>query len=334
MMITFIAFLRALAACLITNAHYTGIYPTDLIANGGLMGDVIFFAVSGFCLYNVRLPFPEWYGKRLIRVYIPVILATAVYFILGFYSVSAQRSLIWWFAYPTYYHFVASIILLYIPFYVIMKVDTLKNNLPILMSVIAAVYFAVYILAYDKTYYHIDTVREPMIRFLFMESMLLGGWFRQNDKRYRNRSYVFPFLVSMLMFGIYIISKVSFSRFDRLSQFQICNQIILFGLLYFVFRLFAALDSQLNELPKAVKTICFFTANITLEIYLVQYVLIDIVRPHLYFPANWIVLTALIILSAAALHLLCKPIIGKVNLLTEVFTSSCSRRTVSRRGDR
>ena len=38
MMITFIAFLRALAACLITNAHYTGIYPTDLIANGGLMG--------------------------------------------------------------------------------------------------------------------------------------------------------------------------------------------------------------------------------------------------------------------------------------------------------
>ena len=138
----------------------------------------------------------------------------------------------------------------------------------------------------------------------------------------------------MLMFGIYIISKVSFSRFDRLSQFQICNQIILFGLLYFVFRLFAALDSQLNELPKAVKTICFFTANITLEIYLVQYVLIDIVRPHLYFPANWIVLTALIILSAAALHLLCKPIISKVNLLTEVFTSSCSRRTVSRRGDR
>lgn len=41
-MILFIEFLRALAACLITNAHYTGIYPTDLIANGGLLGDVIF----------------------------------------------------------------------------------------------------------------------------------------------------------------------------------------------------------------------------------------------------------------------------------------------------
>lgn len=43
-MIFFIVFLRFLAACLITNAHYTGgIYPTEIIANGGLLGDVIFF---------------------------------------------------------------------------------------------------------------------------------------------------------------------------------------------------------------------------------------------------------------------------------------------------
>lgn len=42
-MIVFITWLRCLAAMLITNAHYTGIYPTDLIANGGLIGDVLFF---------------------------------------------------------------------------------------------------------------------------------------------------------------------------------------------------------------------------------------------------------------------------------------------------
>lgn len=53
-MIFFITVLRALAACLITNAHYTGIYPIEIIANGGLIGDVLFFAVSGYCLYNVK----------------------------------------------------------------------------------------------------------------------------------------------------------------------------------------------------------------------------------------------------------------------------------------
>ena len=56
-MVLYITLLRALSAMIITNAHYTGIYPTDLIANGGLLGDVIFFAVSGFCLANIRLNF-------------------------------------------------------------------------------------------------------------------------------------------------------------------------------------------------------------------------------------------------------------------------------------
>jgi len=66
-MIFFITVLRALAACLITNSHYTGIYPSDIIANGGLIGDIIFFAVSGYCLYNVKENFIKWYGKRIIR---------------------------------------------------------------------------------------------------------------------------------------------------------------------------------------------------------------------------------------------------------------------------
>ena len=82
-MIFFITVLRALAACLITNAHYTGIYPIEIIANGGLIGDVLFFAVSGYCLYNVKYElspkgFALWYGKRLWRVYPPVILMTFI----------------------------------------------------------------------------------------------------------------------------------------------------------------------------------------------------------------------------------------------------------------
>ena len=53
----FINCLRALAATLITNAHYTNVYPISIIANGGLLGDILFFAVSGFCLYNIKLKF-------------------------------------------------------------------------------------------------------------------------------------------------------------------------------------------------------------------------------------------------------------------------------------
>ena len=309
-MVTFITFLRAFAACLITNAHYTGIYPTDLIANGGLVGDVLFFAVSGFCLYNVKNAFPKWYGKRLIRVYIPVLIITAIYFLTGAYMVSPDRSLIWWFIYPTYYHFVASIILLYIPFYLIMRIDKLKRNLPVVMTVIAVVYFAVYIFIYDKSYYHIDTVREPIIRFLFMESMLLGAYFRAKDEKYRNKSWILPLLASIALFCVYVASKVLFSKVDGLATYQILNQIAIFVLLYFLFRLFAALDAKLEALPTKIMKTVKFIAEITLEIYLVQYVLIDLIRPHLFFPINWMVLTFVIILSAYALHVICKPIVA------------------------
>ena len=68
-MIYFATVLRALAAMLITNSHYTGVYPTDFIANGGLLGNVIFFAVSDFCRCNPKHRFPLWYGKRIVRIY-------------------------------------------------------------------------------------------------------------------------------------------------------------------------------------------------------------------------------------------------------------------------
>lgn len=44
----FIIVLRALSALIITNSHYNNIYPLEIIANGGLLGDVLFFAISGF----------------------------------------------------------------------------------------------------------------------------------------------------------------------------------------------------------------------------------------------------------------------------------------------
>ena len=133
-MVFFIVVLRALAACLITNSHYTGVYPTDLIANGGLVGDLLFFAVSGYCLFNVKTSFPRWYGKRLARIYTPVLLITAVYFLLGQYAFDQQQNFVWWFLYPTGYHFVGSIVLLYIPFWFVGRFEVFRKRIPWLMG--------------------------------------------------------------------------------------------------------------------------------------------------------------------------------------------------------
>ncbi|MCD8012204.1 MAG: acyltransferase [Lachnospiraceae bacterium] len=228
-MITFITWLRCLAAMLITNAHYTGIYPTDLIANGGLIGDILFFAVSGYCLTNIRTGFWKWYGKRISRILPAVILITLIYAVLGQYDLSSyalgtENTILYselaavgvryskwlsWFIYPTYYHFIGSILVLYIPYYFMMKSERIKKHIPAVMGIIFIAYVACYIFAYDKSYYHIDTVREPMIRFLFMESMLLGVWFRLNDEKLRNKGRAWVYAVgSIVAFGGYFVSKI------------------------------------------------------------------------------------------------------------------------------
>lgn len=266
---------------------------------------MLFFAVSGYCLYNVKAPFHRWYGKRLYRCYLPVLLMTAVYMLLGFYTLE-QQNVLWWYVYPTYYHFVASIIVLYIPFYVVMKWPLLKKNIPVIMGGIAVVYLVVYVFAYDKTYYHIDNVREPLIRFLFMESMLLGAWFRQEDARYRNRFSKWHIIAAAAAFAAYFASKMLFSRVDKISPLQIVNQLLIFVLLYSLMRLFAGIDGKLERLPVLIRRAASFLAEITLEVYVVQYVLIDVFRPVFRFPLNWFVITAAILAAAIVLHYVCK----------------------------
>ena len=301
-MIYFITVLRALAACLITNAHYTGVYPTDIIANGGLIGDILFFAVSGYCLYQIRDPFAAWYGKRLVRIYPPVWLFSVVCLGLGTYSLQ-NHGLLWWLMYPTYYHFVASIAVLYVVYYWVIRNQVLREHLPQVMCVAAGIYLIVYTFFYDKTYYHIDVVREPMIRFLFLESMLLGAYFRQNDKKFRNRFSLRWVAAVIVAAGLYFASKIVFSRGQAYMYLQFLNQVTIFVLLYTLLRLFSGMDAMLERMPGLAKRIIEFVAAITLEIYIVQYVLIDMIRPFFSFPVNWIAMTGSILLAAFALHM-------------------------------
>ena len=304
-MFFFITCLRALAACLITNTHYGSVYPSSSMAVGGLLGDVIFFAVSGFCLFNVKFNFFKWYGKRLYRIYPSVIIITVIYFCFGFYTFCEGKSFFWWFVYPTNFHFIASIIFLYIPFYIVSKIKFTRNHLWLVMGCVAVIYLIIYIFFYDKSFYRVDFVDEPMIRFIFFESMLLGAWFRNNIGKFQNK---FSWLsVAMLIVSsiAYFGTKIFFSKFGLLLAFQCLNQLTLFVLLFSLLWLFTGIDQLLEKLPKTIKKVIDFISKLTLEIYLVQSVLIRLISP-IGFPWNFIAVTASIIIAAYLLHLICK----------------------------
>lgn len=317
-MIFFVTVLRALAAMIITNSHYVGVYPTDIIANGGLLGDVIFFAVSGFCLCNPKLSFPRWYGKRIARMYPQALLITALYLIVGVYTFEAFTP-IGWFLYPTNFHFIASIMVLYIPFYFLMRIQKVKAHIPAVLAVVLTLQLVVYIAYVDKTTYNVDTVRNSFIRFLFAAAILIGVYFKVNLDKYRNKNHILNWILLVVGAGVYFVSKILFSRYTALAPFQIINQYVLLFVLWMVFCCFAGIDGKLEALPAWIKKIIGILSDITLEIYVVQIGIIPFFAKLLPFPLNWIVLTSVIVGGALALHFVCdKLVAGTTYLLKKI----------------
>lgn len=301
-MYQFVCWLRVLAAALITNAHYEEVYPLSILANGGLLGDVLFFALSGFCLFPVKKKLITWYGGRLKRIYPSVWIITAVYMLLRFYPVTGIRQAASLLFYPTYYHFVASILLLYFLFFVVAKYivadpEQCMRRFAVIASAAAAAYLLLYWTVYDRSYYHIDSVHEPMIRFLFFGAMLIGMYCRIHVEQVTRPARFWHWCAAGALLPVYFASKLLFARGLVPCVLQWVNQILLLALLFFLFRCIAGLEDSLKKAPVKVRSIVGGLAGMTLEIYLVQYALI----PRLNigpFPFNYLLVSGGIFAAA------------------------------------
>ena len=113
---------------------------------------------------------------------------------------------------------------------------------------------------------------------------------------------------------IYFASKLTFVKYEALSEFQLLNQMVLWLLLYVLFQIFMGMEETLktyadSKVWKGVK----FIADRTLEIYLVQYVILDYMKIG-PFPLNWLLLTTTIICSAVCLRWLSQQIIKRIKI--------------------
>ncbi len=308
----FINVLKVLAAILITNSHYTNIWPYSFMAFGGLLGDVLYFAISGFCLADIKEPFSRWYLKRILRIYPILWIVNIIGVSVGYFKIFSIKTFIELFIYPTYFHFIASIMVLYIIFYFIVKYLLGKIGFKAVMVCLTVPYVAIYLLLYDKSYYHIDVVEEGMVRFLFLASMLLGVYFRKysvNEKK--------GFLQYILVFSLflmYLISKVAFSKINAISIFQILNVVLIYALLYAIFKVAKANEGLIVNAGKSFKSFSKFIGSMTLEIYLTQYIIYYICGARMNFPVNLIVVTAGIVILSCLVHYLDKLLFERIRL--------------------
>ncbi len=127
-MFEFINLMKAIASCLVANSHFDGIWPITALATGGSIGNCLFFSASGFLLAHIKQSFFPWYLKKLIRIY-PAVWITTTLSLLWRNNITAGV-LASEYLLLRHYWFLQALVVLYIPFYFIMK-GKLRDHLPI-----------------------------------------------------------------------------------------------------------------------------------------------------------------------------------------------------------
>lgn len=257
----FIDLIRAFAALLITNSHFDSIYPISALATGGLIGNSLFFIVSGFCLTQITLPFFTWYRKRLIRVYPPVLIMALVGICIGDYSISNWSSFIEAFIWPTYFGFVGYIVLLYIPYYFVIKSGFLKIKSKMNIVIAILVWLALCVLRV----FNIN-----ILGYAYYFLLMCAGAHINLKKIRSKRSSVF-FAISIFLIVVYF-------GVEALIDSQLLLDMIKFVPLYIGVVLFIIslqnMESVIKKTPQKLWGGVQFLSRHTLEIYTTQVIIL------------------------------------------------------------
>lgn len=300
-MFYFINYLRAIATVLITNSHYSNIWPSSSLAVGGLLGNVLFFAASGFCLFNAKENFGKWYGKRALRVLPVMVLFTLFTVLIGQYSLDSGADAVRLFLFPTNYVFLVWLLLLYVPYYLVAHFSQKwEKCTETVLTAVAVAWLAVYCIFVDKSVYHIDDVSKPFILFLYFSSMLTGRLFKKYMDEFKQLKWwnVVLLFVSLV---VYFGTKILFSKIAGIAFLQILNQLSILAVLYFLFATFIGLEEKLAKIPAWINNIVKFISSITLQIYIVQFVIIRALE-NLVFPLNLLATTVAILAVASVVY--------------------------------
>lgn len=302
-MFQFVNWLKAFATIFITNSHYHHIWPIPAMAMGGHLGNCLFFMVSGFCMYNIRASFPKWYAKRILRIYPALWIIVAVDFLVGRIRVQGIMAYVHCFLYPTWYHFITSIMLLYIGFYLVRWIQQ-KTGIGTgwFLGGVSAVFLIGYLTVFDRSFIHIDDVNENWVRYQFFASMLVGIMLRENYEKIGHKLPALRILRLLALTALYFIVKLIVGKKGMYPQFQ-CALPILQVLLVADMGEFAIKLEKRNfyrRIPAWISRAADFLSGITLEIYLGQLLILWVFQDlQLFpFPLNLIVITGSIVLYA------------------------------------
>ena len=264
-----LSLMRFLAVILITNSHIGPLYPPHLqfLSTGGALGNSLFFFCSGFALYlsNRDTGFAPWAIRRFTRIYPSLWIFMTVCFLGGIQSFRLPDIII-----PTFW-FLQAIFVFYVFFFYSIKFFERQ-----LWKVCAAFIFPLLV-----TYFYVphhewiieNTEHNHFLHWYFYYIiMLFGAIAAQRRTNTESPSSIARPLSAVLLivtvyysFKIYILHSAS-----PIYDVQLCIPILLTLFSIYMFRLFERLS---NIGTKKTAAIVNYIASLTLDIYIVQFVI-------------------------------------------------------------
>lgn len=315
-MFEFIVYLKSLATILITNSHFDRIYPVAALSIGGSIGNSLFFWASGYCLANINeekgvLGGCSWYAHRLWRIYVPCVVAvlinTVYRYVIGVATPNVMEIVgnilnptvgIW---------FVQAILILYIFYYfTIVAIKKEWVGYRQVFILIGMIYIISYIFCVDKSYISIENNGLFKWAYYFI-IMIMGSCCRMKKrKKNLNNGLVALFCCFLLIF-FYLIQFI-IKIFPVLLPIQIIIHIEEMIFIYSLTYLFENLETIFVKIKSVsvVSNVANALAKVTLEIYLVQMVVINLCANYLTFPISFVCAVVGIYLYAAGVDYIAK----------------------------
>jgi peptidoglycan/LPS O-acetylase OafA/YrhL len=273
--------IRVLAIVLIANSHLEDFYPFRPLAADGLIGNSLFFMLSGLGLsLSPRIGegrFIAWNRRRLSRIYPSLWLTVLVGMVAiqGAWRHWAAWDLVRNLAWPTPYAFIAQIVAFYPAFYLLKAARNPKVEIGVMLG-LAAPYAAVSLVRYDL---HV------LSWIFYFQVMLFGGLLaRRVEGMGRDGRRAVAILAATML--VYLAVKLAMVT-GRIPTHVAPLHALIYPILWGLLALCAAAPVQaLARHPRLSRGLGLL-AGLTLEIYLVH----DFVRKDprvlmLPFPVN------------------------------------------------
>jgi surface polysaccharide O-acyltransferase-like enzyme len=290
----FISLLRFVATILITNSHFDVLFPEGFktLATGGMIGNALFFLCSGYTLFQSnRSDFFKWYTKRYLRI----VMSVWIFMLLTTVILKTDYTWIDLFYTPTIYWFLRAILVFYILFFFITKYGSEHlGKIIFLFSIPLLISFFLH--PESTTTYMIENTKNPYYThyFYLFPVMLFGAWLSREKFEFK-----LSFYNSLMLLFVALVSYYGFKAIIIHKKWFVIQPILPVFLLFFVFMSFLLSKhvANFNFTPK-VKNLINQISHLTLDIYVVQFAVIRLVK-HFDFPIG--VLLAVLGIAIASL---------------------------------